>query len=102
MHTAHQPEVVIAYICNQFIKCVLLAVVVNDLGLCCEGVADSKVVYKHQGRFIAILSCIHIKTMLRTNIWRNDILKLTVKRAVRINVVRCLSVEYVRRKHFHR
>lgn len=40
--------------------------------------------------------------MLRTIIWRNDVLKLTVKRAVRINVVRCLSVEYVRRKHFHR
>lgn len=40
--------------------------------------------------------------MLRTIIWRNDILKLTVKRAVRINVVRCLSVEYVRRKHLHR
>lgn len=29
-------------------------------------------------------------------------MKLTVTRAVRINVVRCLSVEYVRRKHFHR
>ncbi|PNF25153.1 Dihydrolipoyllysine-residue acetyltransferase component of pyruvate dehydrogenase complex, mitochondrial [Cryptotermes secundus] len=40
--------------------------------------------------------------MLRTIIWRNDILKLTVKRALRTNVVRCLSVEYVRRKHPHR
>jgi hypothetical protein len=102
VRTTFPPEVVHTYTCNQFIKCVFLAVVANDLGICWEGVADSKVVYEHQGHFILVFSYTYIKTMLRTIIWRNDILKLTVTRAVRINVVRCLSVEYVRRKHFHR
>jgi hypothetical protein len=87
------------YTCNQCLKCVSVAVVANDLGICCEGAAYSEGVYKHQGRFIPIVCYIFIKTMLRTIIWRNDILKLTVKRAVRINVVRCLCVEYVRKKH---
>jgi len=44
VQTTFPPEVVSTYTCNQFIRCVSLALVSNDLGLCCEGVADLKVV----------------------------------------------------------
>ncbi|XP_069696667.1 dihydrolipoyllysine-residue acetyltransferase component of pyruvate dehydrogenase complex, mitochondrial [Periplaneta americana] len=37
--------------------------------------------------------------MLRTIIWRSDILNVTVRKVVRTNFVKCLGVEFIRRKH---
>jgi len=67
VHTTFPPEVVCTYTCNIFIRCVFLAVVANDpydLGLCWEGVADSKsntnirdVLYLHFFKYIYKKCC---------------------------------------------